>query len=153
MVKHSESIFLFYLHILLSWKVAWFHHLPLYCIPMGQKYFMYYYPHGISLDNNWGNKINFKTTKRVLYRLHIICSSVFITHSTLFCQSEKSYRVSHSIGLKVILLWWGYIFWFLIPFWILQVHEIGAFMPNSSVFIFLMLRALYWMISKSDLKG
>ena len=53
-----------------------------------------------------------------------------------------TYRVSHSIGLKVILLWWGYRFWFLLLFWILHVPEIGAFMPNSSVFIFLMLHAL-----------
>ena len=60
------------------------------------------------------------------------------------------YRVSHSIGLKVILLWWGYRFWFLLLFWILYVREIGAFMPNSSVFIFLMSRALYRMICKSS---
>ena len=54
------------------------------------------------------------------------------------------YRVSHSKVSKVILLWWGYIFRFMLIFWILQVHGIGAFMPNSSVFIFLMLRALYF---------
>ena len=34
-------------------------------------------------------------------------------------------------------------------FSILQVHEIGTFMSNSSVFIFLMLRALYRMICKN----
>ena len=58
------------------------------------------------------------------------------------------YRVSHSKEYKVILLWWGYRFWFLLIFWILRVHEIGAFMPKSSVFIFLMLRALYGSISQ-----
>ena len=56
------------------------------------------------------------------------------------------YRVSHSKEGKVILLWWGYRFWFLLIFWVLHVHEIGPFMPNSSVFIFLMLRALYFTI-------
>ena len=65
-------------------------------------------------------------------------------------KSSQIYRVSHSKVSKVILLWWGCTFWFLLIFWVLHVHEIGAFMPNSSVFIFLMLRALYWMISKSD---
>ena len=34
-------------------------------------------------------------------------------------------------------------------FWVLCVHEKGTFMPNSSVFIFLMLRALYRMICKN----
>ena len=56
------------------------------------------------------------------------------------------YRVSHS---KVILLWWGYRFWFLLLLWILHDHEIGAFMSNSSIFIFLMLRTLYRMIPKN----
>ena len=50
------------------------------------------------------------------------------------------YRVSHSKVSKVILLWWGhrfwFWFWFLLIFWILHVHEIGAFMPNLSVFNF-----------------
>ena len=46
-----------------------------------------------------------------------------------------SYRVSHSKVNKVILLWWGYRFQLLLIFWILCVHEIGTFMPNSSVFI------------------
>ena len=48
------------------------------------------------------------------------------------------------------MLWWGYRFWFLLIFWILHVHEIGAFMPNLSVFIFLMLPALYRMICKNS---
>ena len=51
---------------------------------------------------------------------------------------------------KVILLWWGYIFWILLIVCILQIHEIGPFMPKSSVFIFLKFRVLYQMISKSD---
>ena len=46
------------------------------------------------------------------------------------------YRVSHSKDWKVILLWWGYRFWFLLIFWILPVHKIGPFMPNSSVVFF-----------------
>ena len=60
-----------------------------------------------------------------------------------------TYRVSHSKPGKVILLWWRYRLWFLLIFWILRVHEKGTFMLNSSVFIFLMLRALYRMICKN----
>ena len=45
-----------------------------------------------------------------------------------------NYRVSHSKGWKVILLWWGHIFWFLLIFWVLRFHEIGSFMSNSSVY-------------------
>ena len=67
-------------------------------------------------------------------------------------QILASYNVSHSKEGKVILLWWGYRFWFLLIFWVLRVHEIGPFMPNSSVFIFLLLRALYRMICKSSKK-
>jgi hypothetical protein len=33
---------------------------------------------------------------------------------------------------------------------VFNVHETGAFMPNSSVFIFLMLRALYRMIYENE---
>ena len=58
------------------------------------------------------------------------------------------YRVSLSKASKVILLWWGYRFWFMLIFWFLWVHGIGAFMPNSSVFIFLMLRAPYGSITQ-----
>ena len=61
-------------------------------------------------------------------------------------------REPHSKEGKVILLWWGYRFLFLLIFWVLHVHKIGPFMPNSSVFIFLMLRALYRMICKSSKK-
>ena len=50
---------------------------------------------------------------------------------------------------KVIWLCWGYRFWFLLICFILHVHEIWPFMPNSSVFILLMLRALYRMICKN----
>ena len=67
-----------------------------------------------------------------------------------YCQflQCQAYRVSHSKEGKVFLLWWGYRFWFLLVFFILHVHELGAFMPNSPVFIFLMLRALYGSISQ-----
>ena len=64
----------------------------------------------------------------------------------LFFSFESNYRVSHS--KEVIMLWWGYRFWFLLIFWILHVHEISTFMSYSSVFIFWMLRALYRMICK-----
>ena len=74
-----------------------------------------------------------------------------ITPLLAFCLAKK-YRVSHSKDWKVILLWWGYRFWFLLLFWILHVPEIGSFMPNSSVFIFLMLHALYRMICKISRK-
>ena len=59
-----------------------------------------------------------------------------------------NYRVSHSKVNKVILLCWVYRFWFLLIFWILNVHEIGTFMPSSSVFIELMLIATYGSICK-----
>jgi len=59
------------------------------------------------------------------------------------------YRVSHGKVNKVTWLCWGYIFWSLLILSILHVHEIWPFMPNSSVFIFLMLRALYRIICKS----
>ena len=42
---------------------------------------------------------------------------------------------------------WGDI---LCLFWVLRVHEINSFIPNSSVFIFLMLPALYRMICKNS---
>ena len=51
-----------------------------------------------------------------------------------------------------MLLWWAYWYWFLQVFWILHDHKLGAFMPNSSVFIFLMLWALYRVICKSSKK-
>ena len=38
----------------------------------------------------------------------------------------------------------------MLVFWILHVHERGTFMPNSSVFIFLMLHALYRLICKNS---
>ena len=68
-----------------------------------------------------------------------------------FCKflQTRSYRVSHGKVNKVIWLCWGYSFWFLLIFWVLCVHEKGTFMLNSSVFIFLMLRALYRMICKN----
>ena len=62
------------------------------------------------------------------------------------------YRVSHLKLYKVIWLCWGYRFWFLLIFLVLCVHEIGPFMPNSSVFIFLMLRTLYRLICKNSEK-
>ena len=58
--------------------------------------------------------------------------------------------VSHSKEGKVILLWWGHRFWFLLISWVLHVHEIDSFMPNLSIFIFLMLSALYRMICKNS---
>ena len=62
-----------------------------------------------------------------------------------------TYRVSPSKPDKVILLWWGYRLWFLLIFRILRVHEKGTFMPNSSVFVFMMLRAIYGSISQNIL--
>ena len=59
-----------------------------------------------------------------------------------------TYRVSHGKVNKVIWLCWGYSFLFLQIFWVLWVHEKGTFMPSSSVFIFLVLRALYGSISQ-----
>jgi hypothetical protein len=106
-----------------------------------------------------------------LFANFFYCSYLFIWHITLnigairepgqwFQTSAKNfkyvyqiryrnYRVSRSKEGKVILLWWGYRFRFLLIFWVLCVHEKGTFMLNSSVFIFLMLRALYRMICKN----
>ena len=61
----------------------------------------------------------------------------------------SNYRVSHGKEGRVILLWWGYRFWFLLIFWILCVHELGTFILNLSVFIFLMLFAHYRTICKN----
>ena len=69
-----------------------------------------------------------------------------IYHANRF---RMRYRVSHSKPGKAILLWWRYRLWFLLIFWILRVHEKGTFMPNSSVFIFLMLCAIYGSISQN----
>ena len=60
----------------------------------------------------------------------------------------STYRVSHSKPCKVISLRWRYRLWFLLIFWILHVHEKGTFMANSTIFIFLMLRAIYGSISR-----
>ena len=62
---------------------------------------------------------------------------------------EKSfpyYRVCHSKDWKVIMLWWGYRFWFLLIFWILHVHEIGAFIRVLVDFFFVDTRSrlLQW---------
>ena len=54
-----------------------------------------------------------------------------------------TYRVSHSKEGKVILLWWGDRFWFLLIFWVLLVHEIDSFMPHSSFFIEILMLAFY----------
>ena len=86
------------------------------------------------------------------YRLKSGCSS-------LWCWNKKKrfmdwfYRVSQGKVNKVIWLSWGYRFWFLLIFWVLCVYEIGPFMPSSSVFIQLMLCALYKMISKHTKPG
>ena len=58
------------------------------------------------------------------------------------------FRVSHSKPGKVILLWWRYRLWYLL-IWILRDYEKSTFMLNLSVFIFLMLHALYRMICKN----
>ena len=63
-------------------------------------------------------------------------------------QNKIEYRVSHTTESKVILLRRGYRFGFLLIFRILYVHEIRAFMRNSSGFIFLMLHALYGSIGQ-----
>ena len=64
-------------------------------------------------------------------------------------QTEVCYRVSHSKPGKVIFLWWRYRLWFWLISWILHVLEKGTFMPNSPVFIFLMLCAIYGSISQN----
>ena len=59
-----------------------------------------------------------------------------------------TYRTSHGKVDKVIWLYWGYRFWYLLIFGVLCIHGLGPFMPSSSVFIQLMLCALYRMINK-----
>ena len=89
---------------------------------------------------------------RLFFRNNEQTHSVFLTalckQKVLF-YFKFYYRVSHSKAGKVILLWWGHRFWFFPIFWVLHVHEIDSFLPNSSVFIFLMLRALYGLISEN----
>ena len=53
------------------------------------------------------------------------------------------YRVSHLKVHRVILLCWRYKFWFLLMFWILYVHEIGPFMLHTSIFIQMIMHAIY----------
>ena len=68
---------------------------------------------------------------------YLFCNSIHSIHS--FCNSTQSInlatfeenRVSHSKEWKVILLGWGYVFRFLLIFWILHVFEIGPIMPDS----------------------
>ena len=54
-------------------------------------------------------------------------------YNVLFCFTTA---FTHSKPEKVILHWWGHRLWFLLLFWVLHAHELGPFMPNSSVFIF-----------------
>ena len=104
-----------------------------------------------------GSKIYRHFVKTLIFKKLHVCSLALtyliidlVYMTTLWLYSVHTiYRVSHSKVNKVILLWWGYRFQFLLIFWILRVHGIGAFMPNSSVFIFLMLHALYRMIRKN----
>ena len=77
----------------------------------------------------------------ILRNLHLMCQS-FCSLLRIYELYLKTYRVSHSKEGQVILLWWGHRFWFFLVFWFLHVHEIDSFMPNSSVFIFLMFRGL-----------
>ena len=49
---------------------------------------------------------------------------------------------------KVILPWWGYIFWFLPIFGVLLVHEKSTFIPSWSVFIEMTLHAIYGLLCK-----
>ena len=80
-------------------------------------------------------------------------SSIIPPWMVYICSSSwllaVKYRVSHGKVNKVIWLCWGYSFWFLLIFCVLWVHEKGTFMPNSPVFIFLMLGAFYRMICKN----
>ena len=73
-------------------------------------------------------------------------SSIHYTHESIFVYMY--YRVSHSKVNKVILLRWGYRFWFLLIFCVLLVHEIGPFMHNLPVFIEMMLHTIYGQIRK-----
>ena len=72
----------------------------------------------------------------------------FIKKTSKLSTADLIYRVSHCKVNKVILLWWGDRFWFLLIFWVLHLHEIGPFMPQSSVFIEMMFWAIYGQESK-----
>ena len=83
-------------------------------------------------------------------RLHAISIhkiQQFFWNSLIFL-IKSSYRVSHSKVNKVMLLLWGYEFWFLLIFLILCVSEIGPFMPHSWVFDEMTLHAIYGQIRK-----
>ena len=91
---------------------------------------------------------------KVTHNIKIVRNDCEMTWKQIVQQDFKiftplEYRVSHSKEGKVILLCWGHRFWFFPIFWVLHVHEIDSFMTNSSVFIFLMLRALYGWISEN----
>jgi hypothetical protein len=81
-------------------------------------------------------------------RMHTINQVVMSQLREIDVHTYILYKVSHGKVNKVMCLCWGYTFWFLQIFWIIRVYEIGPFMPSSSVFIRLMLCALYRMISK-----
>ena len=49
--------------------------------------------------------------------------------------SNLSYRVSHGKVNKVIWLCWRYRFWFFLIFLVLQVHELGTFMPFDYFYV------------------
>ena len=109
----------------------------------------------LEVAENWSGGVKVSTAFRYLFRVSSMLGSgnfggwnkkldkkVYMWLLVWFLGFKFIYRVSHSKVGKVILLWWGYRFWFLLIFWFLCVHEIEAFMPSSSVFIFLMLSAL-----------
>ena len=58
------------------------------------------------------------------------------------------YRVSHSKMWKVILLWWGYRFKFLLIQEVLYVSVKSPFLPTQPVLIESMLHAIYGLISE-----
>ena len=95
---------------------------------------------GNDMCQKWGRKSGF-------WVLHEIVNKTYANNMKQAVQ--LSYRVSHLKLWQVIWLCWGYSFWFLLILWVLYVHEKGTFMLNSSVFIFLMLRALYRKICKN----
>ena len=100
------------------------------------------------IDKNWKQYLGLLVYLIPTTSQNLIMWSIQRKNRTQIKRNMK-YRVSHLKLTQVIWLCWGYIFWFLLIFLVLQVHEIGTFMSNSSVFIFLMLRALYRMICKN----
>ena len=72
------------------------------------------------------------------FRQNKVCQKIRETSrfvvSWLVVGYPVSYRVFNNVLTQFRQLCWEYRLWFVLIFWVLCVHEIGKFMPNSSIF-------------------